>query len=409
MSINSRSVQQCIVLILHGLAIFLYVLHGQNSFEYEFWHTWSSQISILVLASACISFLFYYHQNTIVHVSVSLFQTALFYLGIYGEAGFSIALYAWGTALIIIFFTSLSFRTAIILSLSLYLGVIIFPRASFLWNEWVGERNLGEVVGQAVFYFLTILFVATIRFITEREKKIRKVHTLLQESLMRLTSANVGFQNYAVAAEQRGSDEERLRITREIHDMVGYTLSNFIMMTKASEELIDTDHETLRRLLRDAGDQCQEALSETRRTLRELRSIQEPETEFPNQIWKTVRTFEMATGIRVQLEFRNVLRIASSTIRTVLHRLVQESLTNAFRHGHASAVSILFWDDGEGVSVCVRDNGRGSAMVKEDIGLMGMRERFEPLGGNVKATSMSSEGFEVRAWIPIPISSEVQK
>jgi signal transduction histidine kinase len=330
-------------------------------------------------------------------------------LGIYGEAGFSIALYAWGTALIIIFFTSLSFRTAIILSLSLYLGVIIFPRASFLWNEWVGERNLGEVVGQAVFYFLTILFVATIRFITEREKKIRKVHTLLQESLMRLTSANVGFQNYAVAAEQRGSDEERLRITREIHDMVGYTLSNFIMMTKASEELIDTDHETLRRLLRDAGDQCQEALSETRRTLRELRSIQEPETEFPNQIWKTVRTFEMATGIRVQLEFRNVLRIASSTIRTVLHRLVQESLTNAFRHGHASAVSILFWDDGEGVSVCVRDNGRGSAMVKEDIGLMGMRERFEPLGGNVKATSMSSEGFEVRAWIPIPISSEVQK
>jgi signal transduction histidine kinase len=406
--ISTRWFRSSLVIALHAVAILLYLLHGKEAAGQDIWVNWSTQASALVGVSAVLFGLGTIVRTPSIQIAFSLGELSLFFLGVYGEAGFSVALFAWGAALVIGFFSSLTFRTALILSLGMVLGIAFLPRATSLWGVSIGNRDPGDAFEEIVFYALVIYLAASIRRTSDVEEETSRAHGQLQDALLRLTSANVGFQNYAVEAQQRGTEEERLRITREIHDLVGYTLTSFMMMTKASEELIDRDHETLRRLLGEAREQCQEALVETRRTLRELRAIRVPDVDFSKQVWKTVHTFELATGIRTQLQFRNIRQVRSPEIRTVLHRLVQEGLTNAFRHGRASEVSVLFWDDGKGISVVVRDNGLGSAAFQEDIGIRGMRERFEPLGGTVQAASIAGGGFEVRGWVPVPRDGEVE-
>jgi len=406
--IHTRWFRATLVLALHTSTILLYLIHGWNEAGQDFWVDWSVQASALVVVSGVLFGFASIVRTSSIQIAFSLGELFLFFIGVYGEAGFSVALFAWGAALVIGFFTVHTFRTALILSLAILGAVTFLPRATSLWGVSIGARDAADAFQEIVFYSLVIYLAASIRRSSDMNEETSRAHGQLQDALLRLTSANVGFQNYAVEAQQRGTEEERLRITREIHDLVGYTLTSFMMMTKASEELIDRDHETLRRLLGDAREQCQEALVETRRTLRELRAIRVADVDFSKQVWKTVNTFELATGIRTQLEFRNIRQIRSPRVSTVLHRLVQEGLTNAFRHGHASEVSVLFWDDGDGVSVLVRDNGLGSAAFKEDIGIRGMRERFEPLGGIVQATSIPGGGFEVRGWVPVARDGEVE-
>ncbi len=82
-----------------------------------------------------------------------------------------------------------------------------------------------------------------------------------------------------------------------------------------------------------------------------------------------------------------------------IYRLLQESMTNAFRHGGATHVSVRFSVREREIEVMVRDNGRGAEEVEEGIGLAGMRERVERLGGRLSARSITG-GFEVLAYLP---------
>jgi signal transduction histidine kinase len=394
------------VFFLFLATIVMYQVASADSMTHEFWEAWSTQATVLVLVSVVSGATALRIKSGPIRATIVAAQIAIFAIGAYGEAGFSLPLFAWGAALIVQAFVLVSHRTALVLSVIMIATVLFLPRAETVWHVAVEERKASDIIAGFTFFSLVLYLTATHNASTRREEEYLQSRNQLRDSLLQLTTANVGFQNYAVAAEQRGTEGERQRITREIHDTVGYTLTNIIMMTKACEELIDRDHDVLRNLLGDARGQCQEALVETRRTLRELRSIQMPETDFPKQVWKTVNTFKIATGIDVQLDFRNLQPVRDSDIRSVLHRAVQEGLTNAFRHGHATHVSVLFWHDGAGISVIVRDNGVGSSSFHEDIGIRGMRERFEPLGGEIHAESLPGGGFEVRGWIPIRAMNE---
>ncbi|MCG8477604.1 MAG: sensor histidine kinase [Spirochaetales bacterium] len=390
------------VLLLHASAAFSYISQRiDGRFASTFWGTWALQVALLLGISAALSVFSFVARSPYARGSILVVQTGLFLIGTYGEAGNSAPLLAWGTALAFQGFSLFQVRTASVFSVVVALIAVFFPRADTVWDHTVDARHADTSVLSALYYTAMIYLIAMCTRLRQQARSGRHSREQLRESLLRLTTVNIEYQNYAVAAEQRGTEEERQRITRDIHDTVGYTMTNIIMMTKACEQLIDHDHELLRRLLADAREQCQDALAETRQTLQALRAIKTPTVDFPKQVWKTVRTFQLATGVHVDLEFRNLPRIESPSIRGILHRTVQEGLTNSFRHGHATTVSVLFWYDGRGLSVLIHDDGTGSPKVQEDIGIGGMRERVEPLGGTVQAYSPPGGGFVVRAWIPL--------
>jgi len=227
----------------------------------------------------------------------------------------------------------------------------------------------------------------------------------LNRSVGLLLNANLDFQDYAVKVGESSVIQERQRLSREIHDVVGYTLTNVRMMLEHAGELALRGDPRLGGLLAEARDEVQNGLSETRTVLRQFREIENSAIEGIHYIQKLVKTFSHATGIVVKVSYGNLPWVVPAPYSSVLYRIVQESMTNAFRHGRASQVRIRFWIALGALHVLVEDDGVGGDSAVPGIGLTGMAERISPLGGTL-STENRSRGFTLRVEIPYSEASE---
>jgi signal transduction histidine kinase len=221
----------------------------------------------------------------------------------------------------------------------------------------------------------------------------------LKEGVQQIVQANVGFQEMANEVEQTSVRRERLRITREIHDIVGYTLTNQTMVLQAASVLLDRDHTKLRDLLESAEESARSGLQEVRQALRQLRDGSDRPVAFLNRLHHLCRTFDQATSVNVVLAGSRAPDNLPPHLELVLYRIVQEGLTNAFLHGKATRVTVGLALEGGQLTCTLADNGAGASDIEEGIGLTGMRERLAPYGGTLEYRG-SDHGFTVWARVP---------
>lgn len=225
------------------------------------------------------------------------------------------------------------------------------------------------------------------------------VSTKLQQDLLALTRANVGFQEYISRVEKKTLEEERNRLTREIHDTMGYTLTTLRMVFEAAKGLQNDEGRLFATL--DAGiELSKEGMDEVNHALKTMRRIEKDSDKGLDSIIKVARNFELITKMRVNLEFINTQFNYRQEIVDFVYRMVQESLTNAFRHGNATEVTIVFMEARDTIHVTVRDNGKGTIGMKKDIGLVGMEERVGRLHGSLLVLG-EPNGFTLRAVVPL--------
>jgi signal transduction histidine kinase len=221
----------------------------------------------------------------------------------------------------------------------------------------------------------------------------------LNQTVSQLSRSNVLLQDAAFRAEEQSRAMERLRVAREIHDTVGYSMTNLIMMMEAATDLVFDEPEELQRMMQAARDQAKSGLEETRRALRELREYEEPALKGLKAIDKLVSTYDHVNWVDVEVEYGNAPMTFGEEVDSVLFHFVQEGLTNALRHGKATKIRITFWQMETYLRVVVRDNGIGAQSISEGIGLSGMRERIRRLNGDVEAKNVD-DGFQVLLIIP---------
>jgi signal transduction histidine kinase len=248
------------------------------------------------------------------------------------------------------------------------------------------------LAGLAALLFLLRICVRVVRRNEEQSAR-------LDEAVRQLTVANLSFQKLASSAEERSADDERKRITREIHDSIGYALNNLIMMMEAATRMAPKDAATLRGLLAQAREEAQVGLNETRKALRLLRMVTQDQVRGLSAIHRLVSIFSSATGVEVKVEYCNADQSFGDAIDLAVYRMIQEGMTNAFRHGRATLIRLQFWQDHTGVRVILWDNGTAEESVKDGIGLSGMRERVERIDGTFHASRVA-DGFEISAWLP---------
>ena len=233
----------------------------------------------------------------------------------------------------------------------------------------------------------------------ERLVALQEDHRRLDQALDQITRTNQEYQDNLIRVEAESTESERQRITRDIHDVVGYTLTNNIMLMEAATDLARNKPLGVTRLLSLARENAEEGLKRVRETLYGLRRRDDSVPHGIAAIVKLIKTFEAATGITVRASFTNTpVHLAGGTEYAIYH-LVQESMTNSFRHGHASAIDVITSIDGEFVQVVIQDNGIGATEVIEGIGLKGMNERIDRIGGTVTYRA-DEHGFTVIAMIP---------
>jgi signal transduction histidine kinase len=288
----------------------------------------------------------------------------------------------------------------LIAALAVVALMTIRPRPQMLWGQPTPPNPLGDtiVLGTILGVILTLALILR-RATLKREEALSEI-ARLDEAYDRIADVNASFQDALASMETESSIRERRRITREIHDIVGYTLTNQQMMIEASLLVIGSDERRLRELLLMAREGVAEGIRETRKTLYALRSIGEGGPETLNLLYKVAKNFQKVTGVKVNVEFTNVRSSFDERTRRTLYRLIQESLINSVRHGKAKNVSIIFWDEGGWITVAIEDDGMGAPDIEEGIGLKGMRERVASLGGELYAGNAAG-GFVVRVRLPV--------
>jgi signal transduction histidine kinase len=233
------------------------------------------------------------------------------------------------------------------------------------------------------------------RLASERERLVDQV----SKAGAQLVDANISLQDHILRGEEQARSLERERISRELHDTVGYTLMNIIALLKASVELARKDVDKMIEFLQQGIVQAQSGLSETRTALRALRTADQQRPSIVRALSRLAAAFK-DTHIKVTVHFSNVPWHFGGEIDSVVYRIVQEGITNAIRHGNATEIAVHLSQDAGQIAVTVNDNGSGAEAVIEGIGLSGIRERLQHVEGEVSAGNIRG-GFRLCARIPL--------
>lgn len=213
-------------------------------------------------------------------------------------------------------------------------------------------------------------------------------------------------------AARRRADEERLRIARELHDVLAHSISVINVQAGVGLALLDTDPEQARSALTTIKAKSKEALGEVRQVLDTLRTPGDaPRAPAPglDRLPELVRQAASA-GLTVDVEGEPP-RLAPGTDLAAF-RIVQEALTNVVRHS-GSRHARVHLDHGDGATLRLRIDDDGPATGADaggsGNGLAGMRERAAALGGTIEAGARGDGGFRVLAVLPLKAPAETKE
>jgi signal transduction histidine kinase len=213
-------------------------------------------------------------------------------------------------------------------------------------------------------------------------------------------------RDYGEALRAQAITAERLRIARELHDMVAHSIGVIAIQAGAASRVIDTQPAGARTALNAIEATSRETLAGLRRMLGTLRQAgSEPAASDPSPGLADVDRLAMTTadaGVHVDVRWRGERRPLPADIDRSAFRIIQESVTNVVRHAdtHRCQVSVEFRD--EELSIEVIDDGRGRRAEGTGYGISGMRERVDLLHGHFTAGYRPEGGFRVAARLPVP-------
>ncbi len=199
---------------------------------------------------------------------------------------------------------------------------------------------------------------------------------------------------------EQAAEEERLRIARELHDVVAHNVSVMAIQAGAARVAGNSSQEALESIEQSA----RATLSELNKMLGVLRKspgapelTPQPSLGEVDAVLKTARE----AGLQATLKVTGQPRALPAAVDLSAYRIVQEAITNVLKHANASRVEVVVDYQPDAVALTISDNGSGTTEVPSTgHGLIGMRERVEIFGGHLGTGSSSLGGFTVRARLP---------
>lgn len=206
-----------------------------------------------------------------------------------------------------------------------------------------------------------------------------------------LMRANAELEAAYALLDESARNGERLRIARDLHDVMGHTLTTLAVHLDVAERLVSGQAKEHLDCARAASSQL----------LEQVRSLVSRVRGQPLDLEVVLKELaDRARGVSVNLRVSPEVSISDPAQAEAIVRCVQEAITNAIRHARAEELSIELKRDGQGpIVITAEDNGRGGPF-RMGHGLTGMRERFELLGGSLAVSSTAGAGFALRATLP---------
>lgn len=212
---------------------------------------------------------------------------------------------------------------------------------------------------------------------------------------------------YAEEQARLRATQERLRIARELHDVIGHNMSMIHVQASSALHRMRKDPDQAQEALTAIKQGSKEGLRELRATLGVLRQVDEEAPTAPSpglsRIDELVSSAAWA-GLDVGIERSGIRSPLPASVDLAAYRIVQESLTNAVRHSGARHVAVKIHYGDRELTFSVQDDGDGTTRSRHEggSGITGMTERARALGGTLSAGPGSAGGFIVRGQLPFP-------
>lgn len=234
-----------------------------------------------------------------------------------------------------------------------------------------------------------VVFAAVTGYSSASERRLREQNA---EALAELTAAHEELRAARDDLAEASRASERLRISRELHDLVGHQLAGLAVHLEVASHLSDGQAAVHVEAARGAA---KSLLGDVRAVVARLRD------DAPTDLVAALAAVADAVPHpRVVVATEGVEDLAPGCAHVVL-RCVQEGVTNAVRHAGSERVDVVVRRTGAEAVVEVRDDGRGADRVVEGNGLRGMRERVDALGGSVEVVAVAGAGLALRVRVPL--------
>lgn len=254
---------------------------------------------------------------------------------------------------------------------------------------FLGVKTICEILNM-------ILFLVYIVILMMKDRRERERIQLLNAQLQK---ANEQLHEFAQEKELMGETKERNRLAREIHDTLGHILTGISVGIDAVLVLMDIAPDKAKEQLEGIGDTARRGLQDVRRSVRKLKPDALERMSLNNAIHQMIEDMSKVTNTKIYfVSYMEELKFEADE-EEVIYRIIQESTTNAIRHGKATEIWIRISEKEEELTIIISDNGCGCEDIKEGFGLKHIRERVELLNGEVNYQGLI--GFTMIAKIPI--------
>ena len=240
-----------------------------------------------------------------------------------------------------------------------------------------------------VVFMISLLFYI-LSAITERHR--------IEEELRMAFQANRELNSYLALSEKIAEDRERKRIAREIHDTLGHALTGISAGIDAVKVLVDIDTNRAKEQLNNVSVVVRDGIRDVRGSLNKMRPGALENNTLKGALIKIIREYEAISNLEIHLLYKwdNIdLDIAKEDI---VFRVIQESITNSVRHGHAKTIWIELLEEEEAYVMTIQDDGVGFDELHYGYGLKQMQERLMIIGGSVRFENR--DGFYTHIKIP---------
>ena len=240
-----------------------------------------------------------------------------------------------------------------------------------------------------VVFMISLLFYI-LSAITERHR--------IEEELRMAFQANRELNSYLALSEKIAEDRERKRIAREIHDTLGHALTGISAGIDAVKVLVDIDTNRAKEQLNNVSVVVRDGIRDVRGSLNKMRPGALENNTLKEALIKITREYEAISNLEIHLLYKwdNIdLDIAKEDI---VFRVIQESITNSVRHGHAKTIWIELLEEEEAYVMTIQDDGVGFDELHYGYGLKQMQERLMIIGGSVRFENR--DGFYTYIEIP---------
>src|SRR6266404_7658127 len=280
-------------------------------------------------------------------------------------------------------------QSALVLTTQLMIPVCVLIYLTLVMPLLLRSRWV-DAIAIAIVYGTGIVFVVVFTRVAASEREART----------ELAEANQRLRDHASQVEELAKTKERNRLAREIHDSLGHYLTVVNVQIGAARTVLEHDRPRALDHLSKAQALTQEGLAEVRHSVAALRASPTESRPLPEALAKLVEQWN-AAGMHVALTIAGNLRPLTPQADLTLYRTAQEALTNVGKHANTARVDLtLEYREDDSVRLRIADDGVGSADSKGGFGLLGVRERVQLLGGEVRVQTEVAKGFALEVELP---------